>query len=175
MGERLYFPSNERTRFAYWAAVGVAVFIALALLGVVDLSGWALGKLLIAGFLGAVTLRSLRRHAARPLPRLRLSSDGLEGSFGLVQWSDVVEVKTAVDWSLYSRGHDVIVRLRPGTIVRPATREFSPGPLLYDDADISGERLKITRGSLDLSANALAAEIRAYRERYSSALTGVSP
>ena len=44
MGERLYFPSNERTRFAYWAAAGVAVFIALALLDAVDLLAGSSGS-----------------------------------------------------------------------------------------------------------------------------------
>jgi hypothetical protein len=166
MREVVLYPSEGRTQWAYWGGGLVALAMILAITGVIELDAWDAVKLGIVGFLFAVTLLGLRRHEADPQPRLRLSSEGLEGAFGLVRWTDVVGVDTAVDWSVYSRGRDVVVRLRPGANVLPATREFTDGPMLYDGAELDGSTLKIMRGSLAPTPKALAADIRHFQQRY---------
>ncbi|NUT57103.1 MAG: hypothetical protein HOQ03_14155 [Thermoleophilia bacterium] len=168
MRELLLYPSRGRMRFAYWAAGAMALLLLLDLTGAVELSERGRWKLLLFSPLALLAVVGVKRHNDDPHPRLRLSPDGLEGTFGLIRWEDVAGVETAVDWSLHSRGRDVVVRLRPGAAVLDPTREFTSGPLLYDDAGIDGAKLTIMRGSLGLSPQELAEEIRAYRRKFSA-------
>jgi hypothetical protein len=122
MTERLVYPSRRRLRSMQLGAGAVAA--ALVVGGVLlefSRSQWAVAVLLVLS--AAWTIVALEWRVRRPLPELRLSTAGIEGAFGLIEWQDVTGVDAKTRLRLHARG--VIVRLRPGAHLLLPTREFA--------------------------------------------------
>src|SRR5262249_47418222 len=124
-----FYPSRRGTVLGLVFAVLVAAWAALILVQHHGLHhiGYQDGKLLvIVPILGVVVWNRLRQ-TARGNPRLRISGDGVEGTFGLIRWSDIEAVETPFKVSYPSTGRRLVIRLKPGARIMPTSREFAAG------------------------------------------------
>jgi len=158
MTERLVYPSRRRLRSMQLGAGAVAA--ALVVGGVLlefSRSQWAVAGLLVLS--AAWTIVALEWRVRRPLPELRLSTAGIEGAFGLIEWQDVTGVDAKTRFRLHARG--VIVRLRPGAHLLLPTREFAE---VGDEIQaLFRDRLELETGHLELGARELSREIERFR------------
>lgn len=158
MDERLIFASRRKLR---GMQLGALVVAAALVLGGVYLGfsrfDWAVAMSLMLG--SALVVTGLEWRVRRPLPELRLSADGIEGAFGLIEWGDVAGVLLRERLGLSARG--VVVSLRPNARLLPPSREFAE---VSDEVQrVRADRIELETRHLELEPDALAREIERFR------------
>jgi len=152
----------SRSKLRRYQALAVAASAALplaALAGVASLDTvhWVLYALLVLGAVTAVVV--LEKRIRRPVPELRLSTKGIEGAFGLIAWDDVTGVELMTRLRLRARG--VVIRLRPGALLSPPTRELAE---VGDEMQqLFRDRLELETRHLELTPDELLREIERFR------------
>jgi hypothetical protein len=153
--ERLVYATSRSLRRLQLGFVLAAVAVpAAGLAGVIDLDILVVAGALACGVGALMTEQRVRR----PLPELALSDRGLEGEFGLLDWSDIERV------TVRKPRRRILVHLRPGAPLLRPTREFAK--IGHDIHDWRSEGLELVVRHLELGADALAREVERFRAYY---------
>lgn len=160
MDDRLIYASQGKLRGYQLGALAVAVAIpAATLAGIVELDRLQRGLGAVLVLIAALTVVALERRIRRPVPEIRLSTEGIEGAFGMVKWDDVTGVELKTRLRLRARG--VVIRLRPGAGLWTPSREYAEvGDELQQ---LYGDRLELESRHLELAPHELLREIELFR------------
>ena len=152
MGERLVATSRRAVRRGLVLAPGIAIASIVA--AATGWSGWlpAIFITVLAGLTVVGLVVSLRR----PRPSLRLSLEGIEGAFGLIGWDAVTGVRIRKRLGIWPNG--VVVSLNPRGDLFDSTREFDS----VEAIELRRDRLVVSTGGLDISADELARTVERY-------------
>ena len=98
-----------------------------------------------------VTIAAFDWRIRRPLPELRLSTEGIEGAFGLIRWEDTSGAELLT--RLHARPVGVVVRLRPRARLASPVPGFAK--VGKESQRVSPDQLRLETRHLELTPQEL--------------------